>query len=235
MKTSAFILIASFASVAAAAGPPPHAGGPPSHSGQTALSESGRAVNFVGTRSVMTTLLSGNCDAVPASIVCVELEPAPATTSYQVEDVLVVEIPAGAVNSLLCFDLSALQGRTWSNTQGARTQLSDGLFVFWHVESPAFAGVMGPDGTELAYSESVNLGGESRFVESGTSGSWRSMPGRQCVSALTNRVLTNVYEMTDAQLRDMYAQPMTVRFGISGSTRLVTQGDISLFVRFYGD
>src|SRR5687768_13026326 len=79
----------------------------------------GRDVIHLGLVDTRTVSLQATCPAPPVPPApddrCVELSPQPATTTFDEDAIGLIELPGGAIRSLLCFSLTPIGSYTFRN------------------------------------------------------------------------------------------------------------------------
>jgi hypothetical protein len=198
-----------------------------------------RPVKFLGFAQTDFVSIAQDCTGSdPARCTAVTDPRFTATISY-IGDEAVIHLPARAAKSLLCFNLTPLGNITILNSSGS---LAEGLAIMgarWRIESevlndptlinPAtglpFGGVL-PGGASLDI--------EQRTIADGEYQTFYPLHSRGCISGhLSRRSLVGM-GLSDAQAREVFRKPMTIRFGSSAFAQYAIV-DSAVGVRIYGD
>jgi hypothetical protein len=241
-----------FALLIAAALPSAHAapGGTPAADRPVAplavtVEEVGDADSF-GRSVIWLGLLSGygrldaDCTADPADTSpCQTIAAAPASTSFDFADLDVLVLPARASRSLLCQSQTPIV--SWS-AANATASPEDAHFIvtpYYRVESEVLVGLSDPN-TGVPYNGviEVPLTGilTSRTLQPGEAMQELDNDTRACIAGIVSKQnLIGAYGLTEAQAEQFFRRPVTIRFGLRGSARLVEHATINVGTRFYGD
>ena len=203
----------------------------------------GRALRWLGVDQ-MDLVLSDTCP-VPGGnpeATCVVLNPAPAPTAFAFEDLARIELPGKAANSLLCHWLSpyldigwhnptAVPATAWLNYQPTLTVESEVL------DDPALIdpGTGLPFGGRLTTAMTASEHFEVP-LEAGDSLHERTRDSAVCIAGfLSKRALTDNYGLTEAQAKQLFKKPITVRMNISGNAQYVSDASLIFGFRIVGD
>ena len=173
---------------------------------------------------------------------CVTLDVAPALTSFSLEDIAHVTLPAKAANSLLCYWFSPYLTMTYGNP----TAVADaGLLTYsptLTVESEVIADPAMIDpmtGAPFNGRLTTAMTSSERFevpLAAGQQLNERSRDSAVCIAGfLSRRALVDSYGLTSAQADQFFKKPMTVRLNVNGSVRLVKEGHLTFGLRIVGD
>lgn len=203
----------------------------------------GRNIKWLGLVAGSIRLAS-DCTPLPGDPPdegCVELSPAPASTSFQVDDIDRITLPARASHSLLCHWQTPIVNYSASNSTGSPQTFQLRAQPVYRIESEVLnePGLINP-GTGLPYAGVLELslpaiyrsgtrapGDEEFEVITGT---------RMCIASLLKQSsLVSNYGLSPAQARRFFRRPITIHFGISGQVRLVDDAQIYFGTRFVGD
>lgn len=200
----------------------------------------GRKLVWLGVTQ-MNVQLVDTCapDALPG---CVELNPAPAPTSFAFEDLARIELPKKAANSLLCYWLSPYLATSYANpTAGpvtARLRFSPTLTVENPVlDDPALINAM----TGLPFGGSLLTGMTSSehfevLLGPGQQLTERKRDSAVCIAGfISRRSLVDNFGLTEAQAKEFFKQPTTVRMNISGTAEYVEFASLIFGFRIIGD
>lgn len=203
----------------------------------------GRAVRWLGVTQ-MDVVLSDACP-VPGGnpeATCVVLNPAPASTAFAFEDVARIELPGKAADSLLCHWLSPFLNIEWNNPTAvpatARLTYQPTLTVESEVlDDPSLIdpGTGLPFGGRLTTAMTASEHFEVP-LEAGQSLDERTRDSAVCIAGfLSRRALVNNYGLTEAQAKQFFKKPITVRMNISGEVQYVGNASLIFGLRIVGD
>jgi hypothetical protein len=232
-------LRAELTATAAAAKPAPGGGDPDSF---------GRNVVFDGLLQSGTVFLQADCTPDPANPLgpddrCVELNPAPASTSFDFPDIGRLTIPGRSARSLLCHWLTPITNYGFSNTTGVpQPNAIFYLRPYVVVESPVLSDPSLIDPTtglpfngQFQASFAATYRDEQSLEPNQTAARWFSET-RVCIGGFVNKAsLMGVYGLTDAQATAVFRQDISLRFGLRGSAALVDSGSVLYGLRVVGD
>lgn len=203
----------------------------------------GRTPRWLGLLSGVVTL-AGDCTPAPgepADPSCVVLNPAPATTTFRVDDLDVLVLPGRSTRSLLCHWQTPVASYSAFNPTGGPESFQFRVTPVYRIESAVLLepGLADPN-TGLPYNGVIELGLTSVFkfgtLAPGDSGSELLTGTRMCIGGLVSRAsLVQAYGLSEAQADRFFREPVTIRLGISGSARLVESASINIGTRFVGD
>jgi len=172
---------------------------------------------------------------------CIELNPAPAATSFNLVDVDRVVLPARSTDTLICHWQTPIVGYSAANTTGAPEQFSLRVTPTYRIENevlndPALtdpntglplAGTIVLPLTSINQSSQMAPGGSGFEVITGT---------RMCIGGLVTRdSLIRTYGLSEAQATRFFRRETTIRLDLVGQTRLVDSANINVGTRFVGD
>jgi hypothetical protein len=199
----------------------------------------GRSVNFLGFAQVEGVAISSDCTGSPPERCVVATDPDATTSIAYIGDEAVVKLPGRSARSLLCFTLTPLGDINFYNPSSSRQQANAVIGASWRIESDVLA-----DPTLVSSVTGLPFGG---FISSGTqlATEFRTLdPGenqivlplysRSCISGHLSRRSLVEMGLTEAQARDVFRKPMTIRFGARASARYATAYS-GVGVRIYGD
>lgn len=199
----------------------------------------GRVVRWLGLLSGYGRL-SADCSADPGDTSpCQTIAPAPATTTFDFPDLDVLVLPARASTSLLCHSQTPVT--TWFalNATGSAQDMLFRVTPYYRIESEVLVGLSDPN-TGVPYNGVIELGLTglltSQTLQPGESVQDLDTGTRACIGGLVSKQsLTTSYGLTDAQAEQFFRRPITIRYGLRGSARLVEDASINYGTRFYGD
>jgi hypothetical protein len=200
----------------------------------------GRSLNWLGLADAWIEL-TADCTGSDADR-CQELAAAPATTTFAFDDVGHVTLPRNAANSLMCYWFSPYLQVDYANptTTAAIAELSYVPTVT--VENPVLddPALIDPN-TGLPFGGSLLTGmtSSARYevpLAAGQHSLQRDRDSAVCIAGLISRQsLMQNYGLSDAQARQFFRKPTTLRLNVHGSAQFV--GDASLYfgLRIVGD
>lgn len=232
-------LRAELTATAAAAKPAPGGGDPDSF---------GRNVVFDGLLQSGSVSLASDCTPDPNNPLgpddrCVELNPAPASTSFDFPDIGRLTIPGRSARSLLCHWLTPIASYNFSNTTGVpQPNAIFYLRPYVVVESPVLSDPSLIDPTtglpfngQLQASFAATYRDEQSLEPNQTAVRWFSET-RVCIGGFLNKAsLIGTYGLTDAQATAVFRHDITLRFGLRGSVALVDNATVLYGLRVVGD
>lgn len=202
-----------------------------------------RPVVYLGLASAFINL-SDTCPTDPANPdeLCTVLNPAPALTAFTYEDAAHISLPAKSTNSLLCYWFSPLLTVNWSNPGATpalgRLRYNPTLTVENPVlDDPALIDPTtgAPFGGKLLTSMSSSeilatpLDPGQSFVE-------RTRDSTVCMAGLLSKqALIDNYGLTEAQAKDFFKKPTTIRLNVTGSAQNVSFATMVFGLRIVGD
>ncbi|KFL37340.1 hypothetical protein [Arenimonas donghaensis] len=200
----------------------------------------GRKMNWLGLLSGFTYLQT-DCviPGEPLDPRCIQLNPAPAFTSFEAPDLAAITLPGKSTDSLLCHWQTPIVSVGFANFTAAPEQYRFQAFPVYRIESEVLDGLSDPfSGTP--YNGAIELG-LSAINVSGSIG-----PGeynveqftftRMCIGGLVSKQsLINSYGLTEAQAKQFFKKPITITMSIRGNARMVDAANINFGTRFAGD
>ena len=202
-----------------------------------------RSVTWLGLTQGYVTLTHGACPTpAEADAPCVALNAAPATTSFSLEDIARVVLPAKASNSLLCHWFSPALTVTYQNTGGtpvvARLNYNPTLTVENEVlNDPAL--IDPTTGVAFGGKLRTSMTASERFevpLAAGMVLSSRERDTATCIAGFINkRTLVGTFGLSEAQARQFFRKKTTIRMNISGFTHYVDEANMVLGLRIVGD
>lgn len=202
----------------------------------------GRNVTWLGLTNAFITL-DPACP-VPASPdePCQTLAPSPAITTFNFVDAVRIKLPAKATHSLLCYWFSPVLTINYNNPTAAPVIARLRYNPTLTVENPLLddPALIDPT-TGLPFGGSLLTGMTSseRFevpLSPGVQFTERTRDSTVCIAGLlSRRALVDTYGLTDAQAKDFFKQPTTIRLNVSGSARYVGFASLIFGLRIVGD
>ncbi len=203
----------------------------------------GRNVKWLGLTSAFINL-SGTCPVDPANPdeLCQVLAPAPAFTGFVFEDAARITLPGKSADSLLCYWFSPVLNVGYSNFSATRVLARFRYTPTLTVENPVL-----DDPTLIDPTTGAPFGGrlltsmtssESYVVplEPGVSFAERTRDSAVCMAGLiSKRSLIENYGLTEAQAKQFFKKPTTIRMNVSGSAQHVGFASLVFGLRVVGD
>jgi hypothetical protein len=203
----------------------------------------GRDVIWLGLTSAFINL-SDTCPIDPDNPdeLCQVLAPAPALTAFNFEDAAHITLPGKATNSLLCYWFSPVLNINYSNFGATRVLARLRYTPTLTVENPVLddpalidpttgAPFGGQLLTSMTSSESFQMP-----LEPGISVTERTRDSAVCMAGLlSKRALVENYGLTEAQAKEFFKQPTTIRLNVSGSAQHVGFASLTFGLRIVGD
>jgi hypothetical protein len=167
--------------------------------------------------------------------------PAPASTSFDEADLAVMNLPAKATKSLICFGFTPFITVNWENftatPQTARFTATGVIDIENEVlDDPTLI----DPGTGLPFGGVLQLGlstwHNSHTMQPGETEQERSSQTRSCIAGIVSkRSLVENFGLSETQANQFFKKPMTIRFGARGSAQ--SSGFTNYFygIRLYGD
>lgn len=196
----------------------------------------GRNVKWLGLLAG-SVFLQPNC--TPGDAGCVALQPAPATTVFEVPDIAVVSLPAGSSHSLLCHWQTPVVGVQFINTETTRSRYQLRADPVYRISSPVLRGLRDPN-TGQPYNGTI----EVPIVAVATEGylapgdhAFEQFTGtRTCIGGLVDRNnLVNRYGLSEREATQFFRGPIEVRMGIRGQAKGVDIANLYFGTRLTGD
>lgn len=203
----------------------------------------GRDVIWLGLTSAFINL-SDTCPIDPDNPdeLCQVLAPAPALTAFNFEDAAHITLPGKSTHSLLCYWFSPVLNINYSNFGATRVLGRLRYTPTLTVENPVLddpalidpttgAPFGGQLLTSMTSSESFQVP-----LEPGISVTERTRDSAVCMAGLiSKRALIESYGLTEAQAREFFRKPTTIRLNVSGSAQHVGFASLTFGLRVVGD
>ena len=203
----------------------------------------GRNIVWLGLASTFINL-SDTCPTDPENPdeLCQVLAPAPALTSFNFQDAARLTLPGKSTHSLLCYWFSPVLTVNYANVGATRALGRFRYTPTLTVENPVLADPAlidpttgAPFGgkllTSMTSSESYQVP-----LEPGVSFTERTRDSAVCMAGLlTRRSLVDNYGLTEAQAKEFFKQPTTIRMNVSGSAQNVGFASLVFGLRVVGD
>ncbi len=203
----------------------------------------GRNMIHLGAANTGFIYMKSDCsEELAAGLKCTIIQPAPAPTEFQHEDIVSIRIPARAANSMLCFDITPLIDVTFENTTG--NPVANALFsgrATLTLKSPVLEdpSLVRPGNGEpyngelriptVQYSEQLKLDAGERNARS-------YHYTRSCGSAsLSKQKLISIFGFDASQANSFFNNAITVELDASAIARHISYVHYDYHVRLYGD
>jgi len=208
----------------------------------------GHAMIWDGLLSTGTISFAADCTPAPGDPApgpddrCVTLNPAPATTTFDLPDIGRMTLPGKTSHNILCHWTSANGVYSLFNGTGVNANARITLHPYLVVESSVLGNPLLIDPTTglpfngslktvpgTTYSDAQTLASNARVT--------RNMDdSRVCIAgAISRQGLIQGYGLTNAQVDDFFKNPITLKFGLSGSAQLLDFASLIYGVRILGD
>jgi hypothetical protein len=204
-----------------------------------------REVIFLGLGSGFLTLEPTCPPPDPAfpEQVCQDINPTPGgLTAFSFSDIDHITLPGKSAHSLLCYWFSPVVTTNYSNPTGSRVTGQFRYSPTLTVENPVLDDPAlidpttgAPFGGQLLTSmTSSEIFQES--LEPGVSLVERTRDSTVCIAGLlSKRALVETYGLTEAQAKEFFKQPTTIRLNVSGNARYVDFAGLTMGLRIVGD
>ena len=177
----------------------------------------------------------------PSDSQCFNLNPAPATTSFDAQDICRVKLPKKATRNIIYPAINIFLNFQLQNTSGSPQPSCFLLFTAsLTVESDVLnnPSIIDP-GTGLPAAGKFTfqfpyIFRDDRSMQDGDRARRRETLVRVGNAGL-NRQFFIASGLTDSQVDDLFKSAITIRMGIQGSAKFVTDANITANMRFFGD
>ncbi len=202
----------------------------------------GRNVRYLGVAQTVPVLLQEDCTGAPAEVRCVTLLAAPAVTTFTESDLESIELPGRSTRSLICFAITPFVRFEFQNDTGVfqpSAQFNITLDVTVENELLDDPTLINPQtglpfGGELTVPLSTYR--ESRTMAADERASKQMTLSRNCVGGIVSKQsLAGTFGLPPDVVDDFFKEDILVRFGVRGTTQLVSSANDSIGVRLYGD
>ena len=201
----------------------------------------GRNLRWLGLAD-MAVELTDTCPGTDPDAGCQVLNPAPAVTPFAFEDLGHITLQGKSTQSLLCYWFSPVLTVRYANPTAnpvlARLRYSPTLTV----ENPVLAtpGLIDPT-TGLPFDGKLITGMTSSELfevplAPGVAFTERTRDSAVCIAgSISRKSLADTYGLSDAQIKEFFKKPTTVRMNISGSAQYVESASLYFGLRLIGD
>jgi len=205
----------------------------------------GKRVVWIGLVSTGTVTLTSSCAPLPGDPPpgpndrCIEVLPNGTLTTQSYVDLGHITLPGNSAQTLICHSATPLIAYTFANPSATNQQ---GQFVVrstYRIESSALNSAVDPDGTPLngvLDITSLPAYRDTHTLVPGASELHQVQPTRTCIEGIVSRsTLMTSYGLTDAQAKAFFANPVTIRAGVSIQARNVSNAGVTVGTRFTAD
>jgi hypothetical protein len=202
----------------------------------------GKNVTYLGLAQTLSVTLADDCTGTdPLVERCIVQNPAPASTTFMEDDLAVMNLPAKATKTLMCFTLTPSIQVNWANFTGSQQIARFTATALVTIENPVLddPALLDP-GTGLPFGGVLQVGlstwHHSQTMPDNSHEEERSFQSRGCIAGLVSRrVLVDSYGLTDTQAKEFFKKPMTIRFGARGTVAMSQFTNYFYGIRLYGD
>jgi hypothetical protein len=208
----------------------------------------GHAVIWDGLLSTGTISFASDCTPQPGDPPpgpndrCVQLNPAPAMTTFDLPNIGQMYLPAKTSHNILCHWTSANGVYSMLNSTGVNANARFTLHPYLVVESSVLSDPLLIDPTTgLPFNGSLTTAPGTTFSDGetlapGARKTERMSDSRVCIAgAISRQGLIQGYGLTNTQVDNFFKNPITLKFGLSGSATLVDFASLIYGVRIMGD
>jgi hypothetical protein len=203
----------------------------------------GKNMKWLGLASGYVQLLD-TCTPLPGDPApenCIEVNPAPAVTTFNLSNLDSVTLPGRSTETLICHWQTPIVSYSAVNPTASPASLQLRVTPVYRIQSdvlndPAlidpgtglpFGGVLELALTSINLSTQMQPGDFEFETITGT---------RMCIGGLVSKQsLVDTYGLTEAQANRFFRRPITISLGIRGQSRLVDGATINIGTRFVGD
>jgi hypothetical protein len=206
----------------------------------------GREVVYLGLAQTATVSLQEDCtpdpnDPPPPQDRCVTLNPQPNATTFSVDNLDTIQLPAASTRSLLCFTLSPSATVSFNNLTGVRqpsARFTARALITIENEVLNDPALIDP-ATGLPYNGRMTFRigtySESRSIAADERQQQTFMFSRDCVGGLVSKNSLMFSGLSALQATLFFANPMKLTFGSEGTVQIVDFVSYFYGVRLYGD
>jgi hypothetical protein len=202
----------------------------------------GKNVTYLGLAQTLGVTLADDCTGTdPLVERCIVQNAAPASTTFVENDLAVMNLPAKATKTLMCFTLTPSIFIDWANFTGSQQLARFTAGALISIENPVLADPALIDPlTGLPFNGALEVGlstwHHSQTMPDNSQEQERSFQTRSCIAGLiSRRVLVDTYGLTDTQAKEFFKKAMTIRFGARGTVSMSQYTNYFYGVRLYGD
>jgi hypothetical protein len=202
----------------------------------------GRNVTYLGLAQTLPVTLLDDCTGSdPTFERCIVQQPAPLSTNFDESGLAVMNLPAKASKSLLCFTLTPFISISWLNptaTQQTARFTATGTIIIDNalLDDPTL--IDPTTGSPFNGSLSVGLSTwhNMHSIAPGEFEDESSSQTRSCIAGLVSkRALVETYGLSDAQASQFFKKAMTIHFGARGAVAMSQFTSYFYGIRLFGD
>lgn len=206
----------------------------------------GRNMKWLGLLQTGNLSLREDCTPPPGTTPgpddrCIVLNPAPAVTSFSEPDLGRITLPGKSAHSLFCQWVTPFLGFSFFNGTGSSQLARVAITPMIRIENEVLndPGLTDPNtGLPLAGAIESGLSAshfEQRTIGSGEQEFKRLNYTRTCIGGIVSHNFLSAYGLSEAQIKQFFKKPTTMRVGVSGSVSMVDDASFFYGVRFVGD
>lgn len=172
---------------------------------------------------------------------CVTLNPAPAVTTFRINDLDSIALPKKSTESMLCHWQTPIVAYSYSNYTGTDQYMQFRAYPIYRVRSKVLDDPTLIDpGTGLPFNGEIELplSGVSKFglLPNGSYQYEQDTSTRTCIAGLISaKNLELGYGLTPQQVKEFFKGPITIHLDIAGTVQMVDSASIYFGTRFLGD
>lgn len=203
----------------------------------------GKNVKWLGLASGFVQLLDTCTPAPgePAPLNCIEVNPAPAVTTFNLGNLDSVTLPGRSAETLICHWQTPIVNYSAANTTASSSVFQLRVTPVYRIQSEVLN-----DPSLIDPSTGLPFGGALELALTSINLSSQMAPGdfefetitgtRMCIGGLVSKdSLVGTYGLSEAQANRFFRRPITISLGIRGQSRLVDGATINVGTRFVGD
>jgi hypothetical protein len=202
----------------------------------------GKNVTYLGLAQSLAVTLADDCTGTdPLVERCTVQNPAPALTTVIEDDLAVINLPAKATKTLMCFTLTPSIYVDWANFTGVQQTARFNASALISIENPVLADPTLIDPvTGLPFNGVLEIAlstwSHVQTMPDNATEIERSMQTRSCLAGIiSRRVLVSDYGLTDTQAKEFFKKAMTLRFGARVTAAMSQYTNYFYGIRLYGD
>jgi hypothetical protein len=174
---------------------------------------------------------------------CQPLNPTPGMlTSFSFNDMARIKLPAKSTHSLLCYWFSPILTTSYGNPTAARVTAQFRYTPTLTVENPVLddpALIDPTTGVPFAGQLLTSMSSSEIYqvpLEPGVAFTERTRDSAVCMAGLlSKRALVENYGLTEAQAKEFFKKPTTIRLNVTGNARYVDFAGMTFGLRIMGD
>ena len=202
----------------------------------------GKNVTWLGLAQTQGVTVTADCTGSDPTVErCITAAAPPAFTSFDEADLAMINLPAKATKSLICFTLTPSVNVFWQNPLATPANARFSASASINIDNPVLddPSLINPN-TGLPFGGTLALGlstfHDTHTLQPGEVDSKVLFMSRGCIAGLVSkRALVESYGLTETQAKDFFKKPMTLRFGARGTVALQDFATYFYGIRLYGD